>query len=211
MPDTVSVIETFVSLQGESTYAGLPCFFVRLGGCNLRCRYCDTRHAYAPGQETPLETLRQAYVESGVALAEITGGEPLLQAGTRDLALTLKAAGAHVLVETNGSLNIAAIPEGVVAVMDVKCPGSGETAAMDLGNLERLRPYDEVKFVIGDRVDFEWACDLVRRRGIAGRCRAVLFSPVAEALSPASLGAWLLESRLPVRLQMQLHKTLGMK
>ena len=211
MAATVNTIETFVSLQGESTYAGLPCFFIRLGGCNLRCRYCDTTHAYAPGQPVAVETLVLACAAAGVTLAEITGGEPLLQPASRDLALALQARGIQVLVETNGSLDISCVPEGVVAVMDMKCPGSGETAAMDFRNVDRLRPYDEVKFVIGDRVDFEWACDVVRRHDLVRRCRSVLYGAVAGTLAPATLGAWILEARLPVRLQVQLHKVLGMK
>ncbi len=208
---TVSIIETFVSLQGESTFAGRPCFFVRLGGCNLRCRYCDTTYAYQPGRVTPVEQVAGEFAASGVTLAEITGGEPLLQEGVRALAQALLDAGAEVLVETNGSRDISVVPDGAVAIMDLKCPGSGETAAMDLTNIGRLRPHDQVKFVIGDRVDFDWAADMVRRHALDRRCRAVLFSPVAGHVAPATLGAWVLESRLPVQLQMQLHKLIGIK
>jgi 7-carboxy-7-deazaguanine synthase len=211
MSATVAIIETFASLQGESTYAGLPCYFVRLGGCNLACRYCDTTYARGPGRDTPIEALVRECAASGVGLAEITGGEPLLQAGFRDLAVGLGAGGCRVLVETNGSRDISAIPDGVVAVMDLKCPGSGETAAMDLHNLQRLRPYDEVKFVISDRVDFDWAADMVRTHTIDRRCHAVLFSPVAGELPLATLGGWILETRLPVRLQAALHKLAGMR
>lgn len=211
MSATVAIIETFVSLQGESTYAGLPCYFVRLGGCNLRCRYCDTTYAYAPGRDLPVEALVRECAASGVGLAEITGGEPLLQPGFRELAVGLAAGGCRVLVETNGSRDISAIPEGVVAIMDLKCPASGETSAMDLHNLKRLRPYDEVKFVIADRTDFEWAATMVRTHELARCCHAVLFSPVAGELALDSLGAWILEARLPVRLQAALHKIVGMK
>jgi 7-carboxy-7-deazaguanine synthase len=211
MSAKVSIIETFVSLQGESTYAGLPCYFVRLGGCNLRCRYCDTTYAYAPGREMPVADLIRECAASRVGLAEITGGEPLLQAGFRELAVGLGADGCRVLVETNGSRDISVIPEGVVAIMDLKCPSSGATAAMDLHNLQRLRPYDEVKFVIADRDDFEWAVGMVRSHSIDRRCHAVLFSPVAGELALASLGAWVLETRLPLRLQTPLHKIVGMK
>lgn len=208
---TVNVVETFVSLQGESTFAGRPCFFVRLAGCNLRCRYCDTAYAYEGGRDVAVADLAAEFAASGVSLAEITGGEPLLQAGCRDLALALRAAGAHVLVETNGSLDIAAIPDGVVAIMDIKCPGSGASEAVDWANIGRLRPDDQVKFVIGDRADFDWACDVVRQRELDRRCRAVLFSPVAGQLTPATLGDWVLASKLPVHLQVQLHKFIGMK
>ncbi len=212
MSTKVKVTETFVSLQGESTWAGLPCFFIRLSGCNLRCRYCDTRYAYEGGSETPVSELVESFVRSGVALAEITGGEPLLQQGFADLATGLLQRGSKtVLVETNGSRDLSVIPDGVIAIMDLKCPGSGESAAMDFGNVGRLRPCDEVKFVIGDREDFDWACGMVGRHDLAGRCRAVLFSPVLGTLAAATLGEWLLAARLPVRLQLPLHKVVGIK
>ncbi len=208
---TVNVVETFTSLQGESTFAGRPCFFIRLAGCNLRCRYCDSTYAYEGGRDRAVADLAAEFTASGVSLAEITGGEPLLQAACPDLALALREAGAEVLVETNGSLDIGAIPAGVVAVMDIKCPGSGASGSVDWANIGRLRPDDQVKFVIGDRADFDWACGLVRAHGLDSRCRAVLFSPVAPQLAPATLGAWLLETKLPVQLQVQLHKLIGMK
>jgi 7-carboxy-7-deazaguanine synthase len=210
MDDRIRIAETFTSLQGESTYAGLPCFFVRLAGCNLRCRYCDTPAATGGGREAPVSEVVSAFRSSGIGLAEITGGEPLLQAGFLRLATELKAAARTVLVETNGSLDISVIPEGVVAIMDLKCPGSGSMAAMDFRNVGRLRPYDETKFVIGDRNDFEWACAMVREHRLDARCRAVLFGPVAGVLDPSTLGGWILESGMPVRLQIQLHKRLGM-
>lgn len=208
--DTVMLAEMFTSLQGESTYAGLPCFFVRLAGCNLRCRYCDTAAATATGREVAVSEVVAALRACNVGLVEITGGEPLLQAGFARLASELRSAARTVLVETNGSLDISAIPEGVVAIMDLKCPGSGAMAAMDFRNVARLRPYDETKFVIGDRNDFEWACAMVREHRLDTRCRAVLFSPVAGVLDPATLGRWLLEAGAPARLQIQLHKLLGM-
>jgi len=211
--ETVGVVETFVSLQGESTRAGLTCFFVRLGGCNLRCRYCDTRGAYGSGRKTPVSALARRFAASKAALAEITGGEPLLQPGFRSLALALRQAGRGrpVLVETNGSLDISMIPDGVIAVMDIKCPGSGEEKATDWANLKRLRPYDEVKFVVSDRRDFDWARRIVTRHKIDQRCHAVAFSPVAGKLPAARLAGWILKSGLPVRMQLQLHKVLGMK
>ena len=209
---TVKVCETFVSLQGESTYAGGPCFFVRLAGCNLHCRYCDTPTAAGEGTDTAVDALVEAYRTGGVAMAEITGGEPLLQAGFGELARRLRDSGARpLLVETNGSLSLAAIPDGVIAVMDVKCPASGESAAMDWGNVARLRRTDEVKFVLSDRADFEWAAAQVRERALAEKCHAVLFSPVHGALEAAALGQWILDARLPVRLQVPLHKLLKMK
>lgn len=208
----LSVTETFLSIQGESTWAGLSCFFIRLGGCNLRCRYCDTPLAQAGGKLRDLDGLVEQARQSGAAITEITGGEPLLQAGFRDLALALlEATHRPVLVETNGSLDISKIPDGVVAIMDIKCPGSGHTAEMDFGNIRRLRAHDEVKFVIADRYDFEWAADMVRRHDLAGRCHAVLFGAVHGELALSSLGQWVLEERLPVRVHTQLHKTLGLR
>jgi 7-carboxy-7-deazaguanine synthase len=211
--ESVWVTETFTSIQGESTWAGLSCFFVRLSGCNLRCSYCDSTHAYPRGRKTSIASLVRRFAASPAAIAEITGGEPLSQSGFAELATRMRdgGGGRPVLVETNGSRCISLVPEGVIAIMDVKCPGSGETAAMDLGNLKRLRPHDEVKFVVADRPDFEWACRVVRKHRVVARCHAVLFSPVEGRLSPATLAEWVLASGLPVRIQLQLHKTLKMQ
>lgn len=211
--DTVWVTETFTSLQGESTWAGMPCYFVRLSGCNLRCSYCDTTHAYPRGRKTRIASLVRAFSQGDAAIAEITGGEPLAQPGFRELAVGMRdgGGGRPVLVETNGSLDISVVPDGVITIMDVKCPGSGEAAAMDFENLRRLRPCDEVKFVVADRRDFDWACRVVRKHKLASRCHAVLFSPVAERLSPAMLAGWVVQSGLPVRMQLQLHKVLNVR
>jgi 7-carboxy-7-deazaguanine synthase len=208
----LSVTETFLSIQGESTWAGLSCFFIRLSGCNLRCRYCDTTHAYEPGDPRTIDELVGQAQRSGAEITEITGGEPLLQAGCRDLALVLMEVTTRpVLVETNGSVDISLIPEGAIAVMDVKCPGSGQSAAMNFDNIRRLRAYDEVKFVISDRYDFEWAADIVRRHDLARRCHAVLFGVVHGELALSTLGHWIMEERLPVRVHTQLHKILGVR
>jgi 7-carboxy-7-deazaguanine synthase len=209
----VWVNETFTSIQGESTWAGLSCFFVRLSGCNLRCSYCDTTHAYPRGRKTSIQSLARRFSASSAAIAEITGGEPLSQSGFRELAIRMRdgGGGRPVLVETNGSRNISLIPDGVIAIMDVKCPGSGEAAAMDLENLKRLRPQDEVKFVVADRKDFEWACRVVRKYKVVAQCHAVLFSPVEGRLTPAALAKWVLDSGLPVRVQLQLHKVIHVK
>lgn len=211
--DAVWVTETFTSIQGESSWAGLPCFFVRLSGCNLRCSYCDTTRAYPRGRKTPITSLARAFARSSAAIAEITGGEPLAQPGFRELAVRMRdtGGGRPVLVETNGSLDISLVPDGVIAVMDVKCPGSGEAGAMDRANLKRLRPQDEVKFVVSDRKDFDWACRVVARHKLAGRCHAILFSPVEGRLPAAKLAEWVVKSGLPVRVQVQLHKVLGVK
>ena len=212
-PETVRVAETFTSIQGESTRAGLPCFFIRLTGCNLRCRYCDTAYAFTGGREQRITTLARRFAASRAAIAEITGGEPLLQAGFPALvkALVRAGKGRPVLVETNGSLDISMIPEGAIAIMDLKCPGSGAAEANDWANIARLRPRDEVKFVIGDRRDFEWACRQVRRFRLTKRCQAVLFSPDAGRLAGALLASWVLKAGIGVRLQIQLHRVLEVK
>ncbi|MFP4476146.1 MAG: radical SAM protein [Desulfatibacillaceae bacterium] len=201
------VNELFFSIQGESTHAGLPCAFVRLTGCNLRCAWCDTRHAYEEGERMAVADVVSTLVKYGSKLVEITGGEPLLQKETPELARALLRAGRTVLVETNGSLDIGVLPTGAVAVMDVKCPGSGEADCFDPGNLGRLRPLDEVKFVLADRVDYEYALDMLaalRRR--AESPVAVHFSPVHGALDPAELARWMLEDNVSARLAFQLHK-----
>lgn len=210
---SVFVTETFTSIQGESTWAGSPCFFIRLSGCNLRCHYCDSTHSYPQGRKRSIDSLARQFAASTAAIAEITGGEPLAQAGFKPLALALRDAGRGrpVLVETNGSKDISVVPDGVIAVMDIKCPDSGEAAAMDFGNLSRLRPYDEVKFVIGSRHDFVWARRQVLKHKLATRCHAVLFSPVQDRLPAARLAEWVVEAGLPVRVQVQLHKVLGMQ
>lgn len=212
MIDSVEVCETFVSLQGESTYAGLPCFFVRLSGCNLRCSYCDTPQAYGPGTKRAIPALAAEALAGGAAISEITGGEPLLQPGFAALARALRdATGRPVLVETNGSCDLSLVPEGVIAIMDLKCPGSGEHGRMDMANIGRLRPQDEVKFVLTGRDDYAWAGALVRAHDLHLRCGAVLFSPAAGLLRPEMLAGWILEDRLPVRLQVQLHKMLAFR
>ncbi len=210
---TVRVVETFTSIQGESTRAGLPCWFVRLAGCNLRCRYCDTRAAQdaGAGEERAVAALAAAWRGSRAAMAEITGGEPLLQAGFPALAQALREADARpVLVETNGSCDLSLIPPGVTAIVDVKGPGSGAGGSFDSANLERLRPGDEVKFVVGDRADFDWAAGFVRRHGLVDRVAAVLFAPEWGRLAPGALGQWILEEGLAVRLQVQLHRVAGL-
>ena len=209
---TVSIAEIFESLQGESTYAGLPCFFVRLSGCNLRCRYCDTRYAYQAGTETRIDNIVKLCRKSKAVITEITGGEPLLQPGFPALAKALRdKGGKKVLVETNGSCDISLIPDEVVAVMDVKCPGSGEKTGFDPGNIKRLRKYDEVKFVISSRADYLWSKAFLVKNLVQTRCNAVLFSPVVGKIRPELLGKWIARDGLPVRLQVQLHKLIGVK
>ncbi len=201
----LKVNEIFRSIQGESSFAGLPCAFVRLAGCNLRCRYCDTKYAYEEGREMEVGEIVRAVGAFGCRLAEITGGEPLAQPAAPELATRLLEAGCQVLVETNGSLPIEILPKGAVRIVDVKCPGSGESDKVRWRNLELVGPEDEVKFVIGSREDYEWARDAVRRFGLEDRSRP-LFSPVHGEMEPSRLAEWILGDGLRVRLQLQLHK-----
>jgi len=208
----LQVAECFVSLQGESTYAGLPCAFIRLSGCNLRCRYCDARYAYEEtGQRQSLADLL-AYVErTPRAIVELTGGEPLLQANVIPLLQALVDRGRTVLLETNGSLDLSPIPNGVRTIMDVKCPGSGMASANRLENLAILKPLDEIKFVLSSRADYQWAVAFLNQHQLlkAGPPpNPILFSAVTGELAPTELAAWILEDGLPIRLQLQLHKIL---
>ncbi|MFA5043720.1 MAG: radical SAM protein [Kiritimatiellia bacterium] len=213
MNDLLQVSETFVSIQGESTFAGCPFFFIRLTGCNLRCSYCDTPSAFTGGEPKTIPQLVDEFRAGGLAYVEVTGGEPLLQPGTPTLLKALLAArpDAVVLVETNGSQDIALVPPGVIAIIDIKCPASGVSAAMNWKNLERLRPHDEIKFVISGRADFDWAVRIVNEHRLASKCHAVLFSPVLGRVEPAALAEWLLAARVPVRLNLQLHKLMGVR
>lgn len=200
----LKVSEIFVSIQGESSWSGLPCIFIRLTGCNLRCTYCDTRYAYEQGRfmEIPdiLEEVRQLHC----GLVEVTGGEPLLQEDTPPLVSRLLDEGHAVLLETNGSIDISTLDPRCVRVVDMKCPSSGMAAQNDLRNLKRLRAWDELKFVIGNRLDYEFAKDLLSTLP-AARLK-INFSPVFGALSPQTLAEWIISDRLPVRLNLQLHK-----
>lgn len=202
----LTVNEIFHSIQGESTYAGVPCVFVRLTACDLRCRWCDTAYAFFEGRKMSVDEVVATVEAYGCPTVEITGGEPLLQADVHALMARLLATGRTVLVETGGHRSIADVPEGVVRVMDIKCPGSGEAARTDWSNLARLTPRDQVKFVIADRADYEYARRVLERERLAERCGAVLFSPVHGELSPRTLAEWVLADRLPVRVQLQLHK-----
>lgn len=204
----LTVNEIFHSIQGESTHTGRPCVFVRLTGCDLRCDWCDTPYAFHEGRKLDVEEIVADVEQYRCDLVEITGGEPLLQKGVYPLMDRLLAAGATVLLETGGHVSVARVPAAVVKIMDVKCPGSGECDRNAWENLSRLTDRDQVKFVIADRVDYEFARDVVRRHKLETRCGAVLFSAVHGALPPARLAEWMLADRLPVRLQIQLHKHL---
>ncbi len=202
----LTVNEIFHSIQGESSYAGRPCVFVRLTGCNLRCAWCDTAYAFDEGRSIAVDEVVGAVEAYDCPLVEITGGEPLLQPDVYPLMNRLLGAGKTVLLETGGQIDISDVPAAVVKVLDVKCPGSGEAGRNAWGNLERLAGHDEVKFVIRDRADYEFARDVLRRHGLERRCAAVLLSPVHRVMDPRQLAAWSLADRLPVRLQVQLHK-----
>ena len=199
------VNEVFHSVQGESRHAGRPCVFVRLTGCNLRCVWCDTAYAFEEGRERSVADLVGQVRSFGTPYVLVTGGEPLLQAGVHDLIGELLDGGLEVAVETGGSLDIAPLDRRAMVVLDVKCPGSGMSARNRWENLSLLKPGDEIKFVVADRADYEWARGLVRQRRLQERC-GVLFSPVHGAVAPDDLAAWILADRLPVRLQLQLHK-----
>ena len=203
----LTINEIFHSIQGESTHAGRPCVFVRLTACDLRCRWCDTPYAFHEGKKMSVDEVIADVESRGCQTVEVTGGEPLLQPDVYPLMQQLLDSGKTVLIETGGHRSIAEVPAGVIRIMDIKCPGSGEAEKNDWSNLARLTSRDEVKFVIADRRDYEWARDLVRTRGLAARC-PVLFSPVHGTLEPGTLGHWILEDGLPVRLQVQLHKYL---
>lgn len=202
----LTVNEIFHSIQGESTYAGQPCVFVRLTACDLRCSWCDTPYAFHEGRRMSVDEVVAAVEQYGCPVVEVTGGEPLLQKEVYPLMNRLLASGKTVLLETGGHRSIADVPGEVVRIVDVKCPGSGEAEKNDWENLRRVTARDEVKFVIADRADYEYARDIVRREGLAARVAAVHFSPVHGVLAPADLAAWVLEDRLPVRLQLQVHK-----
>ena len=201
------VNEIFHSIQGESTWAGEPCVFVRLTGCNLRCVWCDTAYAFHEGESRSLDQIVAQVASFGCPTVEITGGEPLLQEDAIPLMRRLLGEGYRVLLETGGSLPIDGVPEGVARIIDIKCPASGESARNHWENLEQLRTGDELKFVLTGREDYEWAASQIRERALAGRC-PLLFSPVHGGLEPASLARWVLDDGLPVRVQLQMHKLL---
>ena len=213
------ITEIFKSIQGEGTRAGLPCIFVRLTGCNLRCVWCDTEYAFHGGTKFALdEVLEKVRRLAGdgpgrVSLVEITGGEPLLQPETPVLAEKLLKAGYTMMIETSGERFIGALPREVIKIVDVKCPDSGEADTFDLANLDALGPNDEIKFVIASRRDYDFARDFAEKHQLAARVRQVLFSPVFAdpagrwpGLTARELAEWILADALPVRLGLQLHK-----
>ena len=202
----LTINEIFHSIQGESTHAGRPCVFVRLTACDLRCSWCDTPYAFHEGRKVSVDDVVAQVEAIGCQYVEITGGEPLLQADVYPLMRQLVDRGHVVLLETGGHRSIADVPDEVIRIVDVKCPGSGESSQNCWENLDRLLPKDEVKFVIKDRTDYEFARDVVSRHDLIARTAAVLFSPVHDVLESKQLAAWILKDRLNVRLQLQVHK-----
>lgn len=200
------VYRIYRSIQGESSYAGLPCTFVRLTGCNLRCRWCDTPEAFANGVPMSVEQVLSAVEQLATSLVEITGGEPLLQAAARPVMRSLCESGKTVLLETSGERDISGVDPRVRRIMDLKPPSSGESHRMRWQNVELLTPNDEVKFVLSDRGDYDWAREVIESRSLASRVHEVLLSCVYGQLDPRDLVQWVLADSLPVRVQLQLHK-----
>jgi 7-carboxy-7-deazaguanine synthase len=205
----LKVNEIFYSIQGESSYAGRACVFIRLTGCNLRCSYCDTRYAYEQGEDLEIDAIVRQVSSHQCPLVQVTGGEPLIQSETPVLVQKLLAEDYEVLLETNGTQDIGQVDERCVKILDVKCPSSGEADKNDLRNLGKLREKDELKFVIGNRDDYEYAKGVLgHEHETVSRIHAVHFSPVFGKMDPRGLAEWILEDRLNVRLQIQMHKVI---
>ena len=205
MSTRLRVSEVYASIQGESTHVGKPCVFVRTTGCNLRCTWCDSTFTFTGGEWRTVDELLDQVASFGIPTVEVTGGEPLLQKGSIELMRRLVERGHEVLLETSGSLPIDDVPAEVHVILDLKPPGSGEAEKNHWANVAQLRPHHEVKFVVASRGDYEWARDAIRTRGLAERC-TVLISPAWGQVSLPDLAAWIVEDRLPVRYQIQLHK-----
>ena len=206
---SLKIYETFASIQGESTRAGIPCFFIRLAQCNLRCSYCDTKRAQTlrNSRDASSEELLEAADRSGLELVEITGGEPMLQSGeVCELARGLIRQGHTVMIETNGSCDLSVLPPEVIRIVDWKTPSSGEDGKMFLPNFRSLRPCDEVKFVLSDENDYRFALEKIREFHLEEQTPNLLFSPVYGALAGAELVKWMLRDRPPARLNLQIHK-----
>jgi 7-carboxy-7-deazaguanine synthase len=205
MQETLSVVEIFHSIQGEGTRAGLPCVLVRLGGCNLRCRWCDTPYALRGGEGMSIDEILARVAKFHCRLVEVTGGEPLAQAGCLDLLRRLCDEGYQTLLETNGSVDISPVDSRVVKIVDFKCPSSGQEGHNLWANVAHLMAEDEVKFVLADRNDYDFAERVMAEHGLAGRC-VVIFSPVFGRLAPSELAGWIIADGLDVRLGLQLHR-----
>jgi 7-carboxy-7-deazaguanine synthase len=204
--DTLVIHEIYASIQGESTFAGLPCTFVRTTGCNLRCSWCDTPQAFYGGTRMPRHEVKARALATGTPLVEVTGGEPLLQPGVPLLLRELCDAGRTVLLETSGEADVAPVDPRVHKIMDLKAPGSAESHRNRWTNLPHLTPRDEIKFVLKDRVDYEWMRAVIAEHDLPSRTPHLLASTVFGALTPRDLVAWVLADALPVRVQLQMHK-----
>jgi 7-carboxy-7-deazaguanine synthase len=198
------ITEIFHSIQGESSHAGRPCAFVRLTGCNLRCRWCDSEYTFTGGERMSLDDVVDRIKSYGCDLVEVTGGEPLAQSESLDLIRRLCDGGHEVLLETSGSIDIAPVDPRATIILDIKCPGSGEMASNRWENLEHLKAKDEIKFVIADRTDYDWARRIIEEHNLSRW--TVLLSPVWGEMGLKSLAEWMLADRVPARLQTQLHK-----
>jgi 7-carboxy-7-deazaguanine synthase len=204
--DTLVIHEIYSSIQGESTFAGLPCTFVRTTGCNLRCVWCDTPQAFYGGTRMDRSEVLAKALSFRTPLVELTGGEPLLQPGVLPLMSELCDAGRTVLIETSGEADVSAVDPRVHKVMDLKCPGSGESHRNRWANLDHIRRTDEIKFVLADRADYDWMCAAIAEHRLAERTPNLLASTVFGRLAPRDLVSWVLEDALPVRVQLQMHK-----
>lgn len=201
----IKISEIFSSIQGESSHAGLPCTFIRLSGCNLRCMYCDTLFAFKEGYEMSEEDILKMIKKMGLNLVEFTGGEPLLQESIYPLITKVLDEGYKVLIETNGSINIKRVDKRAIIILDIKTPNSNMFDKMDLGNLDLVKKQDEIKFVITNRVDYEWSVDFIYKHSLQNKCH-ILMSPAYGFLEPDKLARWLIDDRLNVRLNIQIHK-----
>jgi 7-carboxy-7-deazaguanine synthase len=201
----MKVCEIFTSIQGESSYAGLPCTFVRMTGCNLRCFYCDTTYAYIEGRDFSEKDIMKKVKDASINLVEITGGEPLLQEEVFNLIKTLLDNNYIVLIETNGSMSIKSIDRRAILILDLKTPGSGMSDKMDFSNIDHMKSNDEVKFVITNREDYEWSKLIISKYELTARCN-ILMSPAYGILSPEDLAKWMIEDKIRARLNIQLHK-----
>jgi 7-carboxy-7-deazaguanine synthase len=206
--DSVVVNEIYVSLQGESSHQGLLCTFVRLTGCHLRCRWCDSEFSFRGGERLANAEVLRRVLELKAPMVEVTGGEPLLQPGVYPLMESFLDAGLTVLLETSGAIDVRLVPRAVHKIVDMKPPGSGESDRNDLRNLDSMGPMDELKFVIASREDYDWSVGLIRAHRLDAKPYRLLFSTVFEALEPVKLAEWIIADRLPVRFQLQQHKVL---